>query len=141
MVYRGVPRTLFFVWLYGLDNPLRAQLPSGLEQKTRAHIAQYNDLAAKKPTVDWVKHIKHLPVDTLLSDLGEPPQTFDQFIKRAPAGPGWRQGGLYHDTMGWGVPALWFNSWYDVSIGPTWNCSITPAPSIRTARRVRINTP
>ena len=20
--------------------------------------------------------------------------------------------------MGWGVPALWFNSWYDVSIGP-----------------------
>ena len=114
----GVPRTLFFVWLYGVDNPLRAQLPSGLDQKTRSTIAQYNDLAAKKPTVDWNKHIRHLPVETMLSSLGEPPQTFDQFIKRTPADPAWNRGGLYHDTMGWGVPALWFNSWYDVSIGP-----------------------
>ncbi len=114
----GVPRTLFFVWLYGVDNPLRAQLPSGLDQKTRAHIAQYNDLAAKKPTLDWNKHIRHLPVETMLSSLGEPPQTFDQFIKRTPADPAWNKGGLYHESMGWGVPALWFNSWYDVSIGP-----------------------
>jgi putative CocE/NonD family hydrolase len=114
----GVPRTLFFVWLYNVDNPLRAQIPSGLDPKIRARIAQYNDLAARKPTVDWNKHIKHLPVDTLLSDLGEPPQTFDQFIRRTPADPAWQQGGLYHDNMGWGVPALWFNSWYDVSIGP-----------------------
>jgi predicted acyl esterase len=54
----------------------------------------------------------------MLSDLGEPPATFEQFIKRTPADPAWREGGLYHDDMGWGVPALWFNSWYDVSIGP-----------------------
>jgi putative CocE/NonD family hydrolase len=114
----GVPRTLFFVWLYGVDNPLRAQLPSGLDQKTRAHIAQYNDLAAKKPTIDWNKQIKHLPIDGVLSSLGEPPQTFDEFIKRTPADPAWQKGGLYHENMGWGVPALWFNSWYDVSIGP-----------------------
>ena len=50
--------------------------------------------------------------------LGEPPQTFDTLIARTPADPAWREGGLYHDDMGWGVPALWFNSWYDVSIGP-----------------------
>jgi len=37
---------------------------------------------------------------------------------RMPADPAWRKGGLYHDDAGWGVPALWFNSWYDVSIGP-----------------------
>ena len=114
----GVPRTLFFVWLYGVDNPLRAQIPAGLDQETRARIAQYNDLAATKPTVDWPRQIRHLPVDEMLSDLKEPPATFEQFIARTPADPGWRQGGLYHDDMGWGVPALWFNSWYDVSIGP-----------------------
>ena len=114
----GVPRTLFFVWLYGVDNPLRAELPSGLDPATRARVAGYNDLAATKPSVTWPTRIKHLPVNDLLTGLGEPPATFEQFIARTPADPGWRQGGLYHDDMGWGVPALWFNSWYDVSIGP-----------------------
>ncbi len=114
----GVPRNLFFVWLYGVDQPVRAQLPETLDPKTRTQVARYDDLAAKKPTVDWPKQIRHLPVDTMLSSLGEPPATFEQFIARTPADPAWRQGGLYHDDMGWGVPALWFNSWYDVSIGP-----------------------
>ncbi|MGJ9416229.1 CocE/NonD family hydrolase [Massilia sp. CMS3.1] len=115
----GVPRNLFFVWLYGVDNPLRAELPASIvDEKLRARIEAYNDLDPGKPKVDWNKQIKHLPVDGLLSSLGEPPSTFEQFIKRTPGDPGWRQGGLYHDDMGWGVPALWFNSWYDVSIGP-----------------------
>jgi putative CocE/NonD family hydrolase len=114
----GVPRNLFFVWLYGVDNPLRAELPDGLSEAMRAHVEEYNDLDAAKPKIDWTKQIKHLPVDTLLSSLGEPPATFEQFIDRTPADPGWRQGGLYHDDMGWGVPALWFDAWYDVSIGP-----------------------
>ncbi|MBB5706971.1 hypothetical protein FHR21_002333 [Sphingopyxis panaciterrulae] len=114
----GVPRNLFFVWLYGVDNPLRAQLPHDLDEKTRARVAQYNDLNASKPKVDWNRQIKHLPVDRMLSSLGEPPATFEQFIHRTPADRGWWQGGLYHEDMGWGVPALWFNTWYDVSIGP-----------------------
>lgn len=114
----GVPRNLFFVWLYGVDNPLRPELPKGIDPKLRARIASYNDLDATKPKVDWVKQIQHLPVNRMLADLGEPPATFEQFIDRTPADPGWWKGGLYHDTMGWGVPALWFNTWYDVSIGP-----------------------
>lgn len=114
----GVPRSLFFVWLYGVDNPVRAQLPADIDEATRARATLNNDLAATKPSVDWAKHIKSLPVANLLSSLGEPPQTFDTLIARTPADPAWREGGLYHDDMGWGVPALWFNSWYDVSIGP-----------------------
>ena len=115
----GVPRNLFFVWLYGVDNPLRAELPSSLtDEKLRARIEAYNDLDATKPKVDWNKQIKHLPVNQMLTALGEPPATFEQFIDRTPADPAWRKGGLYHDDMGWGVPALWFNTWYDVSIGP-----------------------
>jgi putative CocE/NonD family hydrolase len=114
----GVPRNLFFVWLYGVDNPLRAQLPEIADDKLRARIEAYNDLHPNKPKVDWNKQIKHLPVDQLLSSLGEPAGTFETLIKRSPSDPAWRQGGLYHEGMGWGVPALWFNSWYDVSIGP-----------------------
>ncbi len=114
----GVPRSLFFVWLYGVDNPLRAELPRDLDEVTRAYLSQYNALDATKPKVDWNKQIKHLPLETMHLSLGEPAGTFDELIRRGPADPAWRQGGLYHDDMGWGVPALWFNSWYDVSIGP-----------------------
>ena len=114
----GVPRTLFAIWMYGVDNPLRAQLPQELTGPMRARIARYNDLDAKKPDVEWKKHIWHLPYASLLSSLGEPPATFESMIARGPGDPAWKQGGLYDDSMGWGVPALWFNSWYDVSIGP-----------------------
>jgi putative CocE/NonD family hydrolase len=115
----GVPRNLFFVWLYGVDNPLRAELSASLTDETmRARVEGYNDLDATKPTVDWAKQIRHLPVDRMLSDLGEPAGTFEQFIHRTPVDPAWQTGGLYHEGMGWGVPALWFNTWYDVSIGP-----------------------
>lgn len=114
----GVPRTLFFVWLHGVDNPLRAQIPDGLDPAIRAQVARYNDLDAKKPEVKWQRQIRHLPVDSMLSDLGEPRGTFEELIARGPGDPAWHEGGLYHQGMGWGVPALWFNSWYDVSIGP-----------------------
>ncbi len=114
----GVPRTLFAIWMYGVDNPLRAQLPQDLTGPMRARVAQYNDLDAKKPDIEWKKYIWHLPYASLLSSLGEPAGTFETQIARGPGDPAWKTGGLYDDSMGWGVPALWFNSWYDVSIGP-----------------------
>lgn len=114
----GVPRTLFAVWMYGVDNPLRAELPADLTGVMRARVAGYNDLDATKPRVDWKKYIWHLPYAELLSSLDEPPGTFEQLIARDPGDKAWTTGGLYDDSMGWGVPALWFNSWYDVSIGP-----------------------
>lgn len=116
----GVPRTLSPVWLYGVDNPLRAELPGGLDQQTRARLARYNDLGAKKPEVKWSVQIRHLPYADMLKSLGEPSGLFDQMIaRRGPADPAWRSGGLYFDdTMAWNVPALWFSSWYDITVGP-----------------------
>ena len=118
--YRGgVPRTLFSIWLYGVDNPLRAQIPEGLDAKTRQYISQYSDLNPKKPDVTWNKQVWHLPYAELLTSLGEPAGTNEKLIARAkPDDPEWYKGGLYHDNESWGVPALWYNSWYDVSIGP-----------------------
>lgn len=118
--YRGgVPRTLFSIWLYGVDNPLRAQIPEGLDPKVRQYISQYSDLNPKKPDVTWSKHVWHLPYADLLSSLGEPAGTNEKLIARElPDDPEWYKGGLYHDNESWGVPALWYNSWYDVSIGP-----------------------
>jgi putative CocE/NonD family hydrolase len=117
--YRGgAQRTLFYPWLYMVDNPLRAQIPAGLDRETRERISDYNDLAANKPEVDWKKQIGYLPIQDVLLDLGEPPGTFEELILRKPDDKAWDEGGLYHEDEGWGVPSLWFNSWYDVSIGP-----------------------
>lgn len=118
--YRGgVPRTLFSIWLYDTDNPMRAQIPEGLEPEMRQYLSAYSDLNPKKPAVTWSKQVWHLPYAEMLSSLGEPPGTNEKLIARArPDDPEWFKGGLYHDNEGWGVPALWYNSWYDVSIGP-----------------------
>ena len=118
--YRGgVPRTLFSIWLYGVDNPLRAQIPEGLDATMRQYLSQYSDLNPKKPDVTWAKQVWHLPYAELLSSLGEPAGTNEKLVARAlPDDPEWFKGGLYHDNEKWGVPALWYNSWYDVSIGP-----------------------
>lgn len=105
-----MPRSLFFVWLYGVDQPVRPQLPADIDARTRSPVAAYNDLDATKPKVDWTKQIAHLPVSATLSNLGEPAGTFEQLIARTPSDAAWRKGGLYHEGTGWGVPALWFNS-------------------------------
>jgi hypothetical protein len=117
--YRGgVPRILFSIWLYGVDNPLRPEIPRGLDAETRQRVSTYNDLDADKPDVNWSRHVSHLPYSDLLTSLGEPRGLNEDLIARLPNDPAWFEGGLYHDAEGWGVPALWFNSWYDVSIGP-----------------------
>ncbi|MFT3722414.1 MAG: CocE/NonD family hydrolase [Hyphomonadaceae bacterium] len=118
--YRGgVPRTLFSIWLYGVDNPERAQIPEGLDPKMRQYLSQYSDLNPKKPDVTWAKQVWHLPYAEMLTSLGEPAGTNEKLIARAlPDDPEWFKGGLYHDNEKWGVPALWYDSWYDVSIGP-----------------------
>ncbi|MFO7587798.1 MAG: CocE/NonD family hydrolase, partial [Gemmatimonadota bacterium] len=47
-----------------------------------------------------------------------PVATGGRMIQRTPDDPAWDRGGLYHDDEPFGVPSLWFMSWYDVSIGP-----------------------
>jgi uncharacterized protein len=117
--YRGgVPRILFSIWLYGVDNPLRPQIPEGLDPETRERLSTYGDLDPKKPKVDWTKQVKHLPFADLLTSLGEPKGTNEELIARLPNDPAWYKGGLYHDNESWGVPTLWFDTWYDVSVGP-----------------------
>src|SRR3546814_18251943 len=68
----GVARTLFAVWLYGVDNPLRAQLPRDLKGEMRARVEMYHDLGAATPGGDWPPHIRPLPAAELLPSLDAP---------------------------------------------------------------------
>src|SRR5690606_1763198 len=119
--YRGgVPRTLFSIWLYGVDNPLRAEIPKGLDPETRQYLSRYSDLNPDKPDVSWARQVWHLPYAEMLTSLVEPTGTNEELIARTqPDDPAWYRGALRHDREAWGAPALWYNSWYDGSLGPT----------------------
>ncbi len=117
--YRGgVFQMLFGSWLYGVQNTQRPRLPEGLPREDVVRLSRYFDLAPDMPEVDWVEHFEHLPLVTMMEEIEGPRGTYAEFIQRFPDDPVWYAGGLYHDDEPWGVPALWMNSWYDVSIGP-----------------------
>lgn len=117
--YRGgVYQMLFGTWLYGVQNTQRPRLPDGLDREDVVRLSRYFDLAPDMPDVDWPERIKHLPLVTMMEEVEGPEGMYAEFIQRLPNDPAWYEGGLYHDNEAWGVPALWMNSWYDISQGP-----------------------
>jgi len=117
--YRGgVYQMLFGTWLYGVQNTQRPRLPEGLPREDVVRLSRYFDLAPEMPKVDWSDKLEHLPLVTMMEEVEGPEGMYAEYIKRLPNDPAWFEGGLYHDSEPWGVPALWMNSWYDVSIGP-----------------------
>ena len=80
-------------------------------------LSKYFDLAPDVPEVKWRRKIWHLPVADVMKEVEGPNGIYAQLMARPPDDPAWYQGGLYHDDEDFGVPALWLNSWYDVSIG------------------------
>jgi putative CocE/NonD family hydrolase len=117
--YRGgVYQMLFGTWLYGVQNTQRPRLPEGLPREDVVRLSKYFDLAPDMPDIDWPEKIQHLPLVTMMEVVEGPKGMYTEFIQRLPNDPAWYEGGLYHDDEPWGVPALWMNSWYDISQGP-----------------------
>ncbi len=117
--YRGgVFQMLFATWLYGVQNTQRPTLSPDLSREDRERLSLYFDLAPDMPDVEWSEAIRHLPLIDIMKNVAGPKGIYAEFIQRKPDDPIWYEGGLYHDNEGFGVPALWLNSWYDVSIGP-----------------------
>jgi putative CocE/NonD family hydrolase len=114
----GVHQTLFTVWLYSVQQNLRPRFPEGLSQKQMQRLRKMYDLAPEMPEVDWKKHLRTLPAVDWLESAGANTGPGADFMTRKPNDPAWYAGGLYHDDEDFGVPAFWFNSWFDVSQGP-----------------------
>lgn len=114
----GVHQTLFTVWLYSVQQNLRPQFPKELTQAQRQRLRKMYDLAAEMPEVDWKKHLRTLPAVDWLETAGANAGPGAALMARKPDDPAWYEGGLYHDDEDFGVPAFWFNSWFDVSQGP-----------------------
>ncbi len=127
--YRGgAVQMLFIDWLYGEQNQVRPQFPPGTSQADLIAASRLFDLAPQLPPVDWAKAYEHLPEKDIISAVGGPKGIFSDpmqnttggaMIERGPNDPAWRKGGIWQsDTMPINIPAFWFMTWYDVSIGP-----------------------
>jgi len=126
--YRGgAEQMLFFTWLYGVQNTQRPRFDRDMEREDLIRLSRYFDLAPEMPGVDWTQALWHLPLEDFMRNVNGPEGVYadaapiatgGRMIQRTPNDPAWYQGGLYHDDEPFGVPSLWFMSWYDVSIGP-----------------------
>lgn len=126
--YRGgAIQMLFLAWLYGNQNNDRPMFPKEMSSAELERMARFYDLDPAEPQVDWSKALAHLPVQDILRNANGPRGVFadampvptgGRMVQRTPDDPAWYRGGLYHDDMPLNVPALWFMSWYDVSVGP-----------------------
>ena len=117
--YRGgTEQLLFLPWLYGVQNTQRPRFADGTSDEDLVRLSKYFDLAPDMPEVEWPNRIWHLPVADIMKEVEGPKGIFAEFMARKPDDPAWYDGGLYHDDEDFGVPALWLNSWYDVSISP-----------------------
>ncbi len=117
--YRGGTTQMFYLpWLYGVQNTQRPRFAEGTSDEDLVRLSKYFDLSPEMPEVKWQKKIWHLPVDEVMQEVEGPKGMYADFFARQPNDPAWYEGGLYHDNEDFGVPALWLNSWYDVSISP-----------------------
>ncbi len=117
--YRGgTEQLLFLPWLYGVQNNQRPRFADGTSDEDLVRLSKYFDLAPDMPEVKWPRKIWHLPVADVMKEVEGPEGIFAELFARQPDDPGWYEGGLYQDDEDFGVPALWLNSWYDVSISP-----------------------
>jgi putative CocE/NonD family hydrolase len=126
--YRGgAVQMLFIAWLYGEQNSQRPMFPATLSQDDLTRLRKTFDLAQQLPAVDWSKALWHLPMQDIIKAVDGPRGIFadrmpvatgGEMIKRTPNDPRWYKGGLYNDGQPFDTPALWFMSWFDVSVGP-----------------------
>lgn len=114
----GVHQTLFTVWLYSVQQQIYPRFAPGTSEDDLRRFRKFYDLAPEMPEVDWKKQLSRLPAIDWLEDAGANYGPFRDMMRRAPDDPAWYEGGLYHDDARIGVPAFWFNSWFDVSQGP-----------------------
>lgn len=118
--YRGgAEQLLFHSWLYGVEqDKFKPRIPAGATQEDLIRISRFYDLAPENPPVNWKEAFQYLPLKDVVKNVKGKREIFDKMIVRKPNDKAWFEGGLYHDTMKFGVPSFWFVSWYDVSASP-----------------------
>jgi putative CocE/NonD family hydrolase len=101
-------------------NPARPIFPASYSRGDMIRIHQQWDLMPeiKVNPLKVDSALSTLPVNQIMNMLGEPPSDFDNFVNRLPNDPRWKDTEFGSDDDHNSAPALYINSWYDISIGP-----------------------
>lgn len=118
--YRGgAQQMLFTSWLYSVQHdPKAPRLQPGIAREDILRLQRFHDMSPEYPKVSWKEGLATLPVQDIIKAQHGPEGIYEEMITRTPNSKEWFEGGIYHETMPFDVPAFWFTSWYDVSIGP-----------------------
>ncbi len=101
-------------------NPARPVFPASYSRADMIRIHQQWDLMPelKVNPLKVDSALSTLPVNQIMNVLGEPPSDFDNYVNRLPNDPRWKDTEFGSDEDHNSAPALYINSWYDISIGP-----------------------
>lgn len=118
--YRGgVFQNFWLSWYHGAGYKYKPSFPAGLNREQMLRIAHYWNLEPETiPRVSFDSVINTLPLSDIPRRIGSAPSDLDDFMSWPLSDPRWKTIEFGNEGDRNGAPALYMNSWYDVSTGP-----------------------
>ncbi|MBI4500712.1 MAG: CocE/NonD family hydrolase, partial [Gemmatimonadetes bacterium] len=106
-------------WYYGSGYTYKPSFPADLSREAMLRIARFWTLEPNTfPPSGLDTAIWTLPINQIMRKIGAMPTDFDEFVSRLPNDPRWKEREVGNESDKNGAPALYINSWYDISVGP-----------------------
>jgi uncharacterized protein len=106
-------------WYYQAGTQYKPSFPADLSREQMLRLARFWPIEPTVPqssgldTVMWT-----LPLNQFPQKLGMFPSDLDDYLNRLPNDPRWQTREVGNEGDRNGAPALYINSWYDISVGP-----------------------
>lgn len=120
VVTSGVPEIGWALeWFYESGGKLFARPPVGSSREQLLEFVRFFNTGPELPKIDYAPILHTLPVRDMADKAGGPPSDWIEYVTRESGDPQWDQIGYFGDHSVVDVPALFSDSWYDMSVGET----------------------
>ena len=118
--YRGgVFQNFWLSWYHGAGYKYKPTFPAELTREQMLRLNRYWSLDPQSiPRVSFDSVINTLPLSDIPRRIGSAPSDLDDFMTWPLNDPRWKNIEFGNEGDRNGAPALYLNSWYDVSTGP-----------------------
>jgi hypothetical protein len=119
--YRGgVVNNLWYEWYSWRGYKYKPSFPATLSREQLLRAAKHWPEDPVWPDVEetLARALQTLPPNQIMEKMDSFPTDLDDYINRLPNDPRWKESDFGSEGGQWGAPALVFNNWYDISIGP-----------------------
>jgi uncharacterized protein len=117
--YRGGAVQMFwFAWYYQAGYKYRPSFPPNLTHEQMVDQVRLWRMEPHTSNSVLDHAVWTLPIDKIEKTINAPPSDLDDFVKYEPNDSAWKKIDFGGEGDQNGSPALYINSWYDVSIGP-----------------------